>query len=280
MSEVPIELIVAAFNEEKAADEALSELKAAKKEHLIGIQAAAVIRRDAKGKLHIREVGELSPGRGMAGGAVLGAALGIITGGVGLVLGAVGALVGRIIGKRHDVGFPNRRLQQVGESLKPGSSAIAAVIEHKWVEQLEEELDELGADVLTAAIAADVAEQLEANRDVFYSALADEGVLQTERVAVGDDRIEMSSTVTTEEGVEHAEVVATEDAVEGRHVVATAEGVAAEAVSITEDTVGVGVAAVTEGAAVLGSVVASVEPGEEENGEDAETDTKESAEAS
>jgi len=48
MSDPTIELIIAAFNAEDAADEALKELKAAKKEKLIGIEAAAVIRRDKK----------------------------------------------------------------------------------------------------------------------------------------------------------------------------------------------------------------------------------------
>ena len=46
MNDVPIQLIVAAFKEESAADEALNTLKEAKKERLIGIQDAAIIRRD------------------------------------------------------------------------------------------------------------------------------------------------------------------------------------------------------------------------------------------
>jgi hypothetical protein len=37
---------------------------------------------------------------------------------------------------------------------------------------LEKELEALGADVLTVAVPADTAEQLEANRDVAYQALA------------------------------------------------------------------------------------------------------------
>ena len=140
MSQAPVQLIVAAFNDEHEADQALKELKRAKKEKLIGIQAAAVLRRDQKNKMHIKEVGELTGGKGAVGGAILGVALGIITGGAGLLLGAVGALVGGIVGKAHDTGFDNQRLKTIGESLKPGSSAIVAVIEHRWVEDLENEL--------------------------------------------------------------------------------------------------------------------------------------------
>jgi hypothetical protein len=40
-----------------------------------------------------------------------------------------------------------------------------------WVVVLEKELEALGADVLTAAIPADVAQQLEANQEAAYAAL-------------------------------------------------------------------------------------------------------------
>ena len=50
MSDVPVQLIVAAFQDEKSANMALKELKRAKRERLIGIQNAAVIRRDQKDK--------------------------------------------------------------------------------------------------------------------------------------------------------------------------------------------------------------------------------------
>ena len=55
MSEAPVQLIVAAFKDEKSADEILKELKQAKKEKLIGIINAAVLRKDQNGKLHIKE---------------------------------------------------------------------------------------------------------------------------------------------------------------------------------------------------------------------------------
>ena len=44
MSDVPVQLIVAAFQDEKSANMALKELKQAKRERLIGIQNAAVLR--------------------------------------------------------------------------------------------------------------------------------------------------------------------------------------------------------------------------------------------
>ena len=48
MSDVPVQLIVAAFQEEKAAKEALATLKEAKNAGLIKIENAAVLRKDAR----------------------------------------------------------------------------------------------------------------------------------------------------------------------------------------------------------------------------------------
>ena len=55
MSDAPVELVVAAFTDEKGAERALEALKQAKKEKLIYIRDAAIITCDAKNKLHIKE---------------------------------------------------------------------------------------------------------------------------------------------------------------------------------------------------------------------------------
>jgi len=94
MSDVPVQLIVAAFPDEKAADAALKDLKRAKKQKLIKIENATVIRKDQKGKLHIKETADLGGGKGAAIGGVAGAAIGLITGPALVVPAVVGALVG------------------------------------------------------------------------------------------------------------------------------------------------------------------------------------------
>ena len=59
MTDVPVQLIVAAFNDEKTANAALKDLKAAQREKVIRIEDAAVLRKDEKGKLHIKETGDM-----------------------------------------------------------------------------------------------------------------------------------------------------------------------------------------------------------------------------
>ena len=53
-SDVPVEVVLAAFNDEDGAEKALGELKQAKKDRLIGIRNAAVLWKDDKGKLHFK----------------------------------------------------------------------------------------------------------------------------------------------------------------------------------------------------------------------------------
>ena len=55
MSDVSVELVIAAFQTEDGAENALKQLQAAKKANWIDIDNAAVIRRDAANKLHIKD---------------------------------------------------------------------------------------------------------------------------------------------------------------------------------------------------------------------------------
>lgn len=236
MSEIPIELIVAAFDDEDSAEEAMKELKAAKKEHLIGIQAAVAMRKDEKGKIHFKDVG-MTPGKGAAGGAVLGAVVGVLTGGVGLVLGAIGGVIGGLIGKaRRDSRLDVGRVNQIADALKPGSSAIIAVIEHKWVAALQQELEEMGADLMTAAISQDIADQLAEHRDVAYSALVGELGVTMGRVAVGDDEVQVSQTSLSDAGIVHEEALVTEAGAAYSASMITDEGeVSVAAIAAAED---------------------------------------------
>jgi uncharacterized membrane protein len=265
MSEVPVQVVVAAFQEENDADEVLRELKAAKWAGLIGIQNAAVIRRDQKNKLHIKEMKDWGGGKGAAFGGALGAIVGVLAGPGALAVGAAGALIGGLAAKLRDSGFSDVRLKTVGESLKPGTSAIVAVIEHKWVAELEQELEEAEADVITMAIAADVAEQLDAGREVAYTALSASDAFAAGRVAAGEDQVEIDGIVLTEEGLVAGGMVATEEGIAGERLEVTEEGMVYEAGAATEGAVAyVGAAATGDGAAVVGLVAEEVEEEEPE----------------
>jgi uncharacterized membrane protein len=170
--QVPVELVVAAWPDVDAAGRALDELRAAKQEHVIGIVEAATIVVDAQGKLRITDTRDMGPGKGAVVGGLLGAGLGVITGGVGWLL-VGGSAVGALAAKARDGGLPDDRLRELGEQLAPNSSAIVAVIEHSWVAEVERELASAGADVVREAVEADLAAQLRAGSAVAWTATTD-----------------------------------------------------------------------------------------------------------
>lgn len=146
--ENPVELIVAAWPEEDKAAEVLVELKEFEKKKAIGVWNAAVLVKDQDGKVSIKETAEERGIRRGAGiGAIAGGILGIIVGGPigGIVLGAgAGALTGKVI----DLGFSDKELKEMADLMGPGSSAIIAVVEHKWVGQLVDALEKEEAEII------------------------------------------------------------------------------------------------------------------------------------
>ena len=64
MSDVPVQIVVAAFKDEATADQALRSLKELQSEKQIKIRDAAVLRKDETGKLHIKETADMGGGKG------------------------------------------------------------------------------------------------------------------------------------------------------------------------------------------------------------------------
>lgn len=209
--DIPVQVIVAAFTDEAGADAALADLKQAKNEGMISIQDVVVLRKSDDGKLHVKETTDMGGRKGAAIGGVAGAALGLIAGPALVVPAAVGALIVGLGAKLRDSGFPNERLQQIGDGLTPGSSAIIAIVEHTWVERVQEQLAREGADIVAEALRADIADQLEAGHDVAYTALTTADGIAVGRVAVGEGSEEGSVIVAGAEGVAGATWVATKD---------------------------------------------------------------------
>jgi hypothetical protein len=114
-------------------------------------------------------------------------------------MAGAGAIAGGIAARR-DAGFKDERLERLGESLKPGSSAIVAVVEHTWVAQLRDELAEAHADVTTEELASDIAAQLEAGGEVSYTAIQSEEGGFAGRVATRETGADAEFVAVSDEG--------------------------------------------------------------------------------
>lgn len=243
MSDVPVELIVAAFQDEGGAEQALQELKAAKKEGLIRIDNAAILKKDVNGKVHIKEAKDMGGGKGAVIGGAIGGVIGLIAGPAAIVTAGIGAAIGGFAAKLSDGGFRDDRLDQIAASLKPGSSAIVAVIEHEWVDEMEQIMREQGADAMTTAISADIAKQLDEGAQVAYSMLDTGDSVKLSRVAGSDEKIEAGSLTVDDAGAVRERLVATQEGIVADKLVVGAAGATYEAVAVTDsDAVYIGAA--------------------------------------
>lgn len=198
MNDNPIQVIIAAFNSPDGAGQVMADLKAGKKEGLIGILDAAVVVKDAEGELKITDSKRRSR-KGFVTGGLIGGALGLLAGPVGWLAvggGALGALAGKAAGS------PLKSfMEDIGSSLTPNSSAIVAAIEHTWVGQVEAMLAAEGAYIAKETIKADIAQQLSAGGSVLYTAAAGPQAAGIARVAESPAGAQVSALIASDEGV-------------------------------------------------------------------------------
>lgn len=199
MSDNPVQVFVAAFNSPNEAGEYMDAIKQGKKEGLIGIIDAAVVVKNAEGKVKITDTKQRRA-KGFVTGSLLGGVLGLIIAPPAAVVAAGGGLIGTLVGQLRSAPLRDE-MKEIGEALTPNSSAIVAVIEHSWVAQLEAALAEAGAKVIRDSIKADIAAQLNAGRNVIYTAGAGSEVGGVARVVTQDGEAQIDALVADAEGI-------------------------------------------------------------------------------
>jgi uncharacterized membrane protein len=123
---------------------ALKELHA---EGSVTLYGMAVIAKDAKGNLAIKEAADAGP-LGTAVGALVGGLIGLLAGPAGALAGAMG---GTFIGGLTDLfnyGVAADFLDKVSNELAPGKFAIVAEIAEDWTTPLDARMESLGGTVL------------------------------------------------------------------------------------------------------------------------------------
>jgi uncharacterized membrane protein len=137
---VPQTLVYAVYDSETGAKDAFNAMKQTQREGVIHIDSFAVISKDQKARVHVQSTQR----RGARGGAIIGALVGVLGGPVGVVAGATaGGGIGFLTGQA--VGIPREDINAIKASLTPGSSALVAVVDERWVADLEHSLHEAQA---------------------------------------------------------------------------------------------------------------------------------------
>src|SRR5690606_35072257 len=119
-------LVAIVFEDETTAFEMRTALFRMQQQYLIEMEDSVVVVRDQNGKTKLDQVANLTAA-GAVGGGFWGMLIGLIF--LNPLLGAaIGAGAGAISGKLSDIGLDDKMMKEVGESLKPGSSALFVLV--------------------------------------------------------------------------------------------------------------------------------------------------------
>jgi len=227
--------LVIAFTDETIGDQALDAMKQAKKQKQFYFEDAAVIRQDAKGKVHYHETGEMSVGKTVGVGALVGGVLGILGGPAGVALGAgIGAAIGAGVAG-SDTGFKNESLSTVGVELKPGTSAVVAITSHDFLRAVQQNVPIDQIRTVVRNLSAEISARLGEGKDVAIGLLLTEAGLAIKEIAADAVSTEVVGAVITGDTAVVGMGVATADGVAYKVAAATDQGAAAEAGVITDD---------------------------------------------
>jgi uncharacterized membrane protein len=131
----PQSLVFAVYDGEDAAEEAYDAMKYSEKRGVIHVDAFAVVSKDRTGHVHIKSTQK----RSARTGAIVGALVGVLGGLAGVEVDAVAGIgLGYLTGDA--VGIPRETINEIKTSLAPGTSGIVAVIDERWVADLESSL--------------------------------------------------------------------------------------------------------------------------------------------
>ncbi len=135
-------LLVISFEDGLRAQEFLLAVARLQQHHDLQLHDAVLINRAADGSSHVRETTDVTPGQAGLGAGVWGLLLGTLFGGPigGLVVGAASAGSGALFAKLIDTGVRDETIAQLRTTVPPGRTAVALLVSHVSVADLQIEL--------------------------------------------------------------------------------------------------------------------------------------------
>jgi uncharacterized membrane protein len=139
-------LIVIGYESEVKAEEVRLALLKMQKDYLIDIRDAVVAVRDARGKISLRQMHNLTMA-GAASGGFWGMLVGLLF--LNPLFGfAIGAAAGAVSGALQDVGIDDGMMKKLAETLKPGTAALCLLIHQMTTDKVEEEIKKHGGTII------------------------------------------------------------------------------------------------------------------------------------
>lgn len=144
-------LIAVSFDESLMAQELLLAFARLAKQNAIDIEDAAMVIKDADGKISLRQTRDVMTGQGAASGGWVGALVGIIGGPLGMLAGgALGAAAGGLFAKLRDVGIDDDHMKEMGEQLDRDSAALFVLLNDYDVTAVSMELRRFDGELFTS----------------------------------------------------------------------------------------------------------------------------------
>jgi len=137
--DAPVDLYIAAYDDPAAAQQDWDTIKQLTSEKVLKVDALVLLSRDADGTIHVKDNAH-DVGLGAAVGAVGGAVVGLIFPPALLAAAAVGAGFGAAAGGVVDLLQKREIRADVEATMPPGSSGIVAVVEERWISDVENAL--------------------------------------------------------------------------------------------------------------------------------------------
>jgi uncharacterized membrane protein len=133
-------LIYAVYDGQDTATQVFKTMKSAQGSTGERIEAYAVVSKDLKGKVTVRDQRRRDAGVG----AVVGGVIGLVGGPIGVAAGAsAGGAVGYLTGDA--VGISRDSVESMKQSLVPDSSALVVVLDDRWVQDVQRDMQQAQA---------------------------------------------------------------------------------------------------------------------------------------
>lgn len=147
----PRSLVVFGFDEQLAAQEMLTALTRMSTEGTLLLQDAVFVERTPKGKIHVRQTTDPSPGQAAWSGAFWGLLFGVLLF-IPVVGMAIGAGTAALMAKLIDTGISDDFVKKLREEIQPGKVYLAVLVSHVNADKALEEMSRYAglATVITA----------------------------------------------------------------------------------------------------------------------------------
>ena len=154
-------LVVLGFDGINAADEVLNKVRGLRAQHLIDLEDAVVVERDADGKVHVKQAVNLTR-LGAATGGLSGAFWGTLVGLLflnplaGMAIGAAaGASGGALSGSLVDFGVNDDFVKKLAETIPNSSSALFVLVREATIDKVIAEIRHWNPRILNTNLTAE-----------------------------------------------------------------------------------------------------------------------------